>query len=295
MKIMKRIDTYILLVLIPMFSCNIEKEPVDAYGNFEAIEVMVSAETAGVIVDFPSEEGDRLLEGQVVATIDTIQIVLQKEQLQSGILSLGARISTLDAQINASKVQLDNLEREKKRIDKLLEGGAATSKQKDDIEGQIELLMAQIMASESQKSSVYAERKTLDIQISQVDDKIRRSSVRSPVEGIILAKFKQKGEMASAGQPLCKIANMDQLILRAYISGNQLSTVKIGTRVRVQFDIEQGLEEVSGMVSWVSPRAEFTPKIIQTREERVNLVYAIKVMVPNDGSLKIGMPGEVIF
>ncbi len=137
--------------------------------------------------------------------------------------------------------------------------------------------------------------KTLDIQISQVEDKIDRSMVRSPIDGTILTKFKEQGELAAPGQPLCKVANMDELILRAYISGNQLSSVKTGARVTVQFDAEQGLEAATGIVSWISSRAEFTPKIIQTREERVNLVYAIKVVVPNDGRLKIGMPGEVIF
>lgn len=267
----------------------------DAYGNFEAIEVMVSAETSGLILDFPFNEGDPLIEGQFLASIDTVQLVLQREQLESGKASLGARIKTLDAQVKANGVQLENLEREKNRILKLVEGGAATSKQQDDIEGQIELLKAQIEATESQKSSVYAERRTLDIQVRQVDDRIRKSSLNSPGDGIILTKYKEKGELASPGQPLCKVANMDELILRAYISGSQLSSVKIGAEVEVRFDAPDGMAKISGIVSWISPMAEFTPKIIQTKEERVNLVYAIKVLVPNDGSLKIGMPGEIIF
>ncbi|MCP4313926.1 MAG: HlyD family efflux transporter periplasmic adaptor subunit [Bacteroidetes bacterium] len=292
---MKRIHTYILLVFIPLLSCNNDEEQVDAYGNFEAIEVMVSAETSGLILEFPFREGDRLKEGQVVASVDTIQLVLQREQLQSGKASLGARIKTLEAQVKASRVQLENLEREKKRIDKLVEGGAATSKQQDDIDGQIELLKAQIVATKSQKTSVYAERSTLEIQILQVDDRIRKSSLKSPGDGVILTKYKEKGELATPGQPLYKMANMDELILRAYISGNQLSSVNAGVSVTVQFDVAEGVEKTSGTVSWVSQRAEFTPKIIQTREERVNLVYAIKVLVPNDGSLKIGMPGEIIF
>jgi len=292
---MKRIHLYILLLFIPFLSCKSENDEVDAYGNFEAIEVMVSAESSGLILDFPFQEGDQLNEGQLLASIDTIQLVLQREQLQSGKASLGARITTLDAQVKANRVQLDNLEREKKRILRLVEGGAATSKQQDDIEGQIELLKAQIAATESQKSAVYAERSTLDIQIRQVDDRIRKSKVRSPGDGIILTKYKEKGELVSPGQALCKMANMDELILRAYISGSQLSMVKLGASVEVQFDAPEGMAKTSGTVSWVSPRAEFTPKIIQTKEERVNLVYAIKVLVPNDGSLKIGMPGEINF
>ena len=292
---MKHISSYILLLLLPLLSCNSEKELVDAYGNFEAIEVILSAETTGVIEYFPLQEGDRLKQGQVVLSIDTVQLLLQKKQLQSGKSSLSARLTTLDAQIKASRVMLENLQREKKRIDKLFEGGAATSKQKDDIEGQIEYMHAEIAAAESQTASVYAEQRTLDIQISQVEEKIDRSIVRSPLEGIILTKFKEEGELASPGQPLCKIGKMDELILRAYISGKQLSAVKTGSKVTVQYDVELGIEETSGLVSWISPRAEFTPKIIQTKEERVNLVYAIKVLVPNDGSLKIGMPGEVVF
>jgi HlyD family secretion protein len=284
-----------LLAFLSLFSCNNEKELVDAYGNFEAIEVILSAETAGVIENFALQEGDQVKEGQPVASIDSIQLILQRQQLQSGKSSLAARIKTLDAQVNASNIQLENLERERERIDNLLEGGAATPKQKDDIDGQIELMRAQILATESQKASVYAERQTLDIQISQVEDKIQRCSVKSPVDGVMLTKFKEQGEMAAPGQPLCKIAPMDELILRAYISGRQLASVKTGARVKVQFDVKEGLQETSGIVSWISPSAEFTPKIIQTREERVNLVYAIKVLVPNDGSLKIGMPGELIF
>ena len=292
---MKRIHLYILVLFIPFLSCKSEKQEVDAYGNFEAIELMISAETSGLILDFSFMEGDPLKEGQLLASIDTVQLVLQREQLQSGKASLGARIKTLDAQVKANVVQLDNLDREKDRILKLVEGGAATSKQQDDIEGQIELLKAQIAATESQKSSVYAERSTLDIQIRQVDGRIRRSSLRSPGEGIILSKYKEKGELATPGQPLCKIANMDELILRAYISGSQLSSVEVGGKVEVRFDAPEGMAKTSGIISWISPMAEFTPKIIQTKEERVNLVYAIKVLVPNDGSLKIGMPGEIIF
>lgn len=292
---MKPNTLYILLVCIPLLSCNREAEVVDAYGNFEAVEVMLSTETGGLIMEFPLQEGDRVEKGMAVAEIDTSQLVLKRQQFQSGKASLEASIKILDARVNSSQVQLENLEREKKRIDNMFEGGAATQKQKDDIDGQLELVRSQIAATESQKFSVYAERKTLDIQISQVDDQIRRSRVKSPIDAIILTKYKEEGELASPGQALCKIANMDELILRAYLSGKQLSSVKTGQSVKVLFDVEEGLEELIGVVSWISSRAEFTPKIIQTREERVNLVYAIKVKVPNNGALKIGMPGELIF
>jgi HlyD family secretion protein len=286
-----------LLPLLFLFvaACSTKEEVSDAYGNFEAIEVMVSAESQGKIVAFEPEEGSTLEENQVTVLIDTTQLYLRKIQFESGFSSLGTRIQTLDAQVRASRVQMNNLDREKQRIDKLAEGGAATTKQQDDIKGQIALLEAQIQATESQKSSVYAERKTLEVQIRQVEDQILKCAIRNPIDGILLTKYKEAGEIAAPGQPLYKVANLDELILRAYVSGKQLSSVAVGQEVGIRFDGPQGMKEASGVVSWISPRAEFTPKIIQTREERVNLVYALKVKVNNNGSLKIGMPGEVIF
>ncbi len=287
---------YVLpILLISLAACKPQEDISDAYGNFEAIEVMVSAESQGRIMVFEPEEGATLKEKEVTVIIDTTQLYLKKIQLESGKTSLSTRVQTLDAQVRASSVQMDNLVREKKRIDKLVDGGAATSKQQDDIHGQIALLEAQIHATESQKSSIFAERKTLEVQISQVEDQILKCSIRNPVDGILLTKYKEAGEMAAPGQPLYKVANMDELILRAYVSGNQLSSVVLGKEIRVRFDGEEGMEECTGIVSWVSPRAEFTPKIIQTREERVNLVYALKIKVSNTGRLKIGMPGEVVF
>lgn len=287
---------YLLPFLLLSFAaCSNQEEVSDAYGNFEAIEVMVASETQGRIVSFEPEEGASLRENQVAVLIDTTQLYLKKIQLESGFSSLGTRVQTLEAQVRASQVQMSNLEREKKRIQKLVEGGAASTMQQDDIEGQIALLEAQILTTESQKSSVYAERKTLEVQIRQVEDQITKCSVRNPVSGIVLTKYKEAGEIAAPGQPLYKVADLDELILRAYVSGNQLSSLEIGKEVRVLFDGQDGMRESSGVVSWISSRAEFTPKIIQTREERVNLVYALKVKVKNDGSLKIGMPGEVIF
>jgi len=287
-------------LLLPLFilflaACGTQDELADAYGNFEAIEVMVSAESQGKIMAFGPQEGTALEKDQVTVLIDTTQLYLQKIQLESAQSALLTRIQTLDAQIRASQVQMNNLEREKQRIDKLAEGGAATAKQQDDIRGQIALLEAQIQATGSQKSSVFAERRTLEVQIRQVEDQIAKCAVRNPVAGMLLTKYKEAGEVAAPGQPLYKVANLDELILRAYVSGMQLSSVAIGQEVRVRFDGPLGLEEMAGVVSWISPRAEFTPKIIQTREERVNLVYALKVRIINDGSLKIGMPGEVVF
>jgi HlyD family secretion protein len=256
---------------------------------------MVSSESSGRILSFEAMEGDLLTKDQVSVRIDTTQLYLKKLGLESGRASLSSRIRTLDAQLHASRVQLDNLVREQKRIEKLVEGGAATSKQQDDINGQVSLLEAQIAATASQKEAVFAERKTLEVQIRQVEDQLNKCAVRNPIDGTLLSKYREKGEMAAPGHVLYKMARLDVLILRAYLTGSQLSSVKIGDQVKVRYDLADGMGELDGAVSWISPSAEFTPKIIQTREERVNLVYAFKVIVPNEGSLKIGMPGEVYF
>ncbi len=292
---MKYTNQVFVLLLLSLVACKQQSDPADAYGNFEAIEVMVSAESSGRILTFLPVEGEVLVKDRVSVTIDTTQLYLKKLALESGFSSLSSRIYTLDAQLQASRVQLDNLVREKKRIGKLVEGGAATSKQLDDINGQVSLLEAQMAATASRKDAVFAERKTLEVQIRQVEDQMARCAVRNPMDGTLLTKYREQGEMTSPGQALYKMANMDELILRAYLSGDQLSSVKIGEEVRVRYDVAGGMGEISGVVSWISSSAEFTPKIIQTREERVNLVYAIKIQVPNDGSLKIGMPGEVVF
>lgn len=292
---MMKTQYFFFALLITILGCNSNEEQADAFGNFEAIEVMVSSESQGRIIEFGPMEGESLQKGDVSVLIDTTQLILKKKQLLSGVVSLKSKINTLDAQVRASKVQLDNLNREKKRIDQLFQGGAATSKQKDDIEGQITLLEAQILATESQKASVYAERTTLDVQIEQVEDQISKCAVRNPIEGVLLTKYKEEGEITVPGHSLYKLANMDELYLRAYVSGDQLSMIKTGQSVKVKFDSQGGMEELTGEVNWISPQAEFTPKIIQTKEERINLVYAIKVLVVNDGRLKIGMPGEVYF
>jgi HlyD family secretion protein len=290
---MKEIVNILLLALLGLTACKRESTRADAYGNFEAVEVILAPEVQGRILTFKAGEGDPVKKGQVIAEIDSTQLCLKKEQLESGRASLRAGISTLEAQVRANRVQMDNLLREKDRVNRLLEGGAATTKQKEDLEGQVELLSAQIEALETQKASVYTEQATLEIQIRQVEDQITRCRIRSPQNGRILLKYREEGELAAPGQPLCKIADLETLLLRAYVSGNQLASVKIGSRVHVGVDNGGELKEIPGTVTWVASEAEFTPKLIQTREERVNLVYAIKVKVANDGSLKIGMPGEV--
>jgi HlyD family secretion protein len=189
---------------------------------------------------------------------------------------------------------MNNLVREKNRIIFLLGGGAATTRQLDDINGQIDLLKAQTNALITQKSTIQTENESLEIQILQVNDLINKSLIKSPTSGTVLEKYVYAGELAVSGKPLFKVADLSELILRVFVSGKQLELIKLGAEVEVLTDSKAGeLNKYSGTVSWVSAKSEFTPKIIQTRDERVNLVYAVKIRVPNNGSLKIGMPGEI--
>ena len=275
--------------------CNINRNNADAYGNFEAVEVLVSAENSGRLVRFDVEEGDKLIKGQVVGTIDTIQLSLKIDQLKAGLKSINARAAAMEAQIRSSEVQLNNTEREFDRILRLFDDGAATSKQRDDLEGKLRVIESQIDAYKAQIQSILSEKQNIEVQIEQVKEQIIRSHISNPIEGVLLQKYKQAGESVLPGQALYKIANLDHLILRAYISGSQLSEVHLGDVVRVIIDAGEELTELQGVITWISSEAEFTPKIIQTREERVSLVYAMKVKVKNNGQLKIGMPGEVVF
>ncbi len=292
---MKKFTIPLFLVTLFLYACGNDKDQSDAYGNFEVIDVLVSAEGQGKLIDFNVEEGVEIESGTVVGVIDTMQLHLKKMQLFAGIKIVQTKTRTLNAQLASSKIQLKNLEREMARVDKLLEDDAATTKQKDDIEGNIDLLESQIAALETQRATISAEQGSLRIQIIQLNDLIAKSSISNPIDGLVLQKYKEQGEIVAPGVTLYKIANLDELILRAYVSGDQLSQVEIGKQVTIKIDGAEGIEELPGYVTWVSSQAEFTPKIIQTREERVNLVYAIKVSVKNDGRLKIGMPAELNF
>jgi len=292
---MNRILNYIAAVTLVLTACNNDKNMSDAYGNFESIPVMVTGQGQGQLVSFTVEEGQQLESQETVGVIDTLLIHLQRELLQASMQVLDTRLQTVNAQIRSQEVQLENLQRELARVEKLRKDGAATEKQQDDLEGSTALVRAQIKAQETQKATITAEQKTQQVQAGQLDEQIRRSIVTNPSPGVVMQKYKQEGEIVAPGQVLYKIAPLDRLILRAYISGSQLSQAKTGQEVTVRFDGSGGIEELPGTVTWIASEAEFTPRIIQTREERVNLVYAMKVEVKNDGRLKIGMPGEVKF
>ncbi len=285
----------LLPILILMASCSGKGNLPDAYGNFETDEITLSAENGGQITELRVNEGDAVKAGTVLAVTDTSNLVLQRSQLLAQQSSVEAQTATVSAQMAVTDQQLKNLSKDQTRINEMLKEGAATPKQKDDIEGQMALAMKQKQASATQLSAINKQSMAVAAQVAVLNDKIAKSRIVAPTDGVILQKYAQAGEFAVPGKSICKMANLQSLILRVYISGNQLSSVKIGQEVKVQTDDNGALKTLPGRVEWIASQAEFTPKIIQTREERVKLVYAVKIRVKNDGGLKIGMPGEVVF
>ncbi|GAB4331659.1 MAG: HlyD family efflux transporter periplasmic adaptor subunit [Bacteroidales bacterium] len=292
---MKKLFAGILPVLL-LFGCKTDLPQADAWGNFEADEIIVSSESTGKLLQFHVEEGTRVKKGEPAGLQDTTDAVLKIRQLKSQKRSVAANTEQIDAQLEVYRQQLANLEKDHQRISSLLSSGAATQKQLDDIEGQMELIEKQLQAAGTQKQVIMSQLQVIDDQIAQAEEMYRRCFIRNPADGTVLNTFVHEGEWIPAGKPLYKMAALDEIWLRVYISGKQLPEVALGQKVTVLVDSpDQGLQEFPGTIAWISDKAEFTPRIIQTREERVNLVYAVKIKVPNDGTLKIGMPGEVKF
>jgi HlyD family secretion protein len=308
---MKQYTQFFLISLL-LAACNRNGMHSDATGTFEAEEVIVSAEVPGKILTLNIEEGSSLVKDAVVGTIDATNLLLQKEQVDASIRALGQRtsdlapqVSLLESQLQVQKSQLATLEREKRRTENLLKQDAATGKQLDDINAQIDVLNKQIEVTRrqivantsninTQNRGILSESEPLRKRAAQLKDQLQRSNITNPINGNVLEKYAEAGEVVSAGKALYKIADLSVVNLRAYITGDMLSKVKLGEKVTVLIDDgEKNYKKYDGTVIWVSDKAEFTPKTIQTKEERANLVYAIKVKVKNDGYLKIGMYGEV--
>tara|TARA_R110000765_G_scaffold20025_1_gene52187 strand:+ start:534 stop:1400 length:867 start_codon:yes stop_codon:yes gene_type:complete len=274
-------------------SCTGNGDKADGYGNFEATEITISAEANGKILFLDAEEGNVLAQNEVVGVIDTVQLSLKRDQLLASKNTIFSKSRNVLSQREVLKEQLKVAQNDKARVENLLQAKAATAKQLDDINGQINIIKEQIKSVETQNSPIINEIKSIEIQIRQIEDQINKSVIQNPVKGTVLVKYAEPNEITAFGKPLYKIANLEDMILRVYISENQLSTLKIGQEVSVKIDAGQEMKSYPGVVSWIAESAEFTPKIIQTKEERVNLVYAVKVKVRNDGSLKIGMPAEM--
>ncbi|MCJ7449903.1 MAG: HlyD family efflux transporter periplasmic adaptor subunit [Bacteroidales bacterium] len=286
----------IILAAILFTGCKNKTDQADAFGNFEATEVIVSAETSGRILEFDITEGTQIDKGSKIALVDTTLFHLQKAEINAGMQSVRTRISSINAQNDILNQQIANLNINIARIENMLKDDAATKKQYDDLTGQVAVLEKQIAANNTQKVSIAAELSVYESKKATLNEQVIRSCVKSPLKGTVIEKYSEAGEMTAAGKPLVKIADLSVIKLKVYVSGAQLGSVKIGQQCTVRIDDgKKGYSSFTGTISYISGKAEFTPKIIQTKEERVTLVYAVTIDVRNDGSMKSGMPGEAIF
>ena len=288
---------YIAVALLAI-ACSKEAE-FDAQGTFEATEVVISSEATGRILNFDIEEGMTIVANQTVGTIDSLQLHLQRKQLIAQQSALLTSRPDVKKQVASLREQIVKQKSELRRVDNMLSDGAATQKQKDDIEAQIKILEGQLEATlstlDKNTSTINDNSVALEAQIAALDDRISKCSILSPVGGTVLVKYAEAGELASVGKPLMKIADLGNIYLRAYFTSDQLANIKLGDEVKVVADF--GGEErydYTGRVAWISSESEFTPKTIQTKDSRANLVYAVKIAVENDGRLKIGLAGEVV-
>ncbi|MDQ8013278.1 MAG: HlyD family efflux transporter periplasmic adaptor subunit [Flavobacterium nitrogenifigens] len=298
---MKKIKLlYFFIPAIFMFSCNNKENDFDASGSFEAVETILSAEANGQILQLNVEEGQQLEAGQKVGFIDSTQLAINKMQLRQNEKAILSGRPQIQIQTESLKRQLDNAVLDRNRTEKLVKGGVASQKQLDDINSKVAALQAQIKAQKSSlettTENLTQQGNTVGVQLKGIEDQLNKSMIVNPIKGTVLTKYAEQYEMAVIGKPLYKIANLETLDLRAYITGTQLPQIKIGQQVKVRIDEgEKKYKEYQGTIAWISDKSEFSPKTIPTKDERANLVYAIKVRVKNDGYLKIGMYGEVLW
>ena len=296
---MKRI-VFALATVALLAACNSNKSKYDTEGFFESTEITISAQASGNIMALDIREGDNIDEDVVVGYIDTTQLHLSKLQLAKNVESINSNRPDIKKQIASLESQIKKLTKERSRIENMLRDGAATTKQLDDIESQIEIVNNQLEAQKSSltKSTLSLDAQTLSIEtpIDIIDDKLEKSKIKSPIAGTVLTKYAQAGEFTAVGKPLFKIADLENVYLHAYVTSAQLSNIKLGDKVTVCADFGgDNIREYSGTIEWIAAKSEFTPKNIQTDNERENLVYAIKVAVANDGYIKLGMYGGIKF
>lgn len=288
---MKQLFTF--LILINLVACNKNNDKADGYGNFEATEVTISAEGSGKIEYLNLEEGAIVAPDTQVGLIDTIQLYLSKHQLIASKNTIASKSGNVLSQTAVLNEQLKTTLIEQKRIQNMFAENAATKRQVDEINGKVNVLNEQIKSIKTQEAPISNEQKSIDVQIEKINDQIQKCKITSPFQGTVLAKYSEENEITNFGKPLYKLADLTTMTLRVYISEKQLNQIKVGQKVTVKIDTQEDMKSYPGTISWISSSAEFTPKIIQTKEERANLVYAVKVNVKNDGSLKIGMPAEM--
>ena len=283
----------IIIASISFISCNNTNERADGYGNFEATEVKVSSESNGKIEFLNLEEGTTLEAQAQVGLIDTLQLYLNKQQLVASKNTISSKSANVLSQKSVLNEQLKSAQIERNRVKSMFDENAATKRQVDEVEGRVKVIEAQMRSVGTQNAPILSDLKSIDIQIEKINDQIQKSKITNPIKGTVLTKYAEAGEITAFGKPLYKIADMSEMTLRVYVSEIQLSEINIGQEVNVKIDGAKEMKSFKGTISWIAAQAEFTPKIIQTKEERVNLVYAVKVKIKNDGSLKIGMPAEM--
>ncbi|WP_431107543.1 HlyD family secretion protein [Winogradskyella poriferorum] len=281
------------IIIFSLVSCGNSNGKADGYGNFEATEITISSENNGKLMQFNVDEGDALKKEQLVGYIDTIPLSLKKDQLLVSKDVIASKSKGVLSQISVLNAKLKTAKTNKTRVENLIKDNAATQKQLDDVNGEIDVIKNQIRSVEIQNAPVVNELKNIDVQLQQLDDQIQKSKIVNPVNGTVLTKYAEPNEVTAFGKPLYKIADLSTMQLRVYVSETQLPNLKIGQNVTVKIDDKDDMKSYDGTISWIASEAEFTPKIIQTKEERIALVYAVKIDVKNDGSLKIGMPAEM--
>jgi HlyD family secretion protein len=286
----------IALALLATAACKNGEKKSDAFGNFEATETIVSSESAGRILEMKVKEGSELAQGQTIALIDTTELYLKKKQTEAQLAATETKRQNVTSQISVLKEQKKNIQTNVDRITKMFAEKSATQQQFDDITGQANVIDRQIASTNTQFQLIGSEAEVVKRQLDLLNEQLSKCKIASPGKGTVLETYLETGELASPGKAILKMADLSSLELKVYVSGAQLVNVKLGNDVKVLIDA--GVKEMqlrTGKVTWISSESEFTPKIIQTKEERVKLMYAVKVLVPNDGTLKIGMPGEVVF
>lgn len=283
----------VLTIAVLLTACNSNGDKADGYGNFEATEITISAENTGKLMAFTIDEGTVVEHNQLIGYIDTIPLYLKKEQLLVQKDVINSKSKGVLSQIDVLQARLKSANINKTRVENLIKDNAGTQKQLDDVQGEIDVIKNQIRSVEIQNAPVVNELKTLDVQLQQLEDQIQKSKIVNPINGTVLSKYAEANEIVAFGKPLYKIADLSTMELRVYVSETQLAKITIGESVSVKIDDQEGMKTYEGTISWIASEAEFTPKIIQTKEERVALVYAVKIQVKNDGSLKIGMPAEM--
>lgn len=289
-----------LVIIVCFISCINNNHDADAYGVFEATEIIVSSENNGKLLTFHVSEGQTYEKGQEIGCIDTFQLHLQIQQLESTIRATLASRPDIPSQLNTLQSKLQTLEKERARITTLVEANAATTKQLDDVNAEIEITRSQIAATKStlntQSSAILENVEAMRFQLLQLQDAMEKCKIKAPITGTVLKKYIEPNELAFQGKPLFKIADITNMFIKVYVTEDMLSTIKLGQKAEIHIDMEDmQSKSYTGTVQWISAKAEFTPKMIQTKNERVNMVYAVKIAFSNDGSAKIGMPGDVIF